>query len=96
MAAVGVRQILSIGFVHLGQLSCSVTSAGRPDEDRESLLGVGVVIVQAAGEVVGSELRPGPRGGVLAEAAAEARAFGGGPAAAVDEPVRGLLGQLAD
>ncbi|WP_328303268.1 hypothetical protein OG389_35355 [Streptomyces sp. NBC_00435] len=54
------------------------------------------MIVQAAGEVVGSELRPGPRGGVLAEAAAEARAFGGGPAAAVDEPVRGLLGQLAD
>uniref|UniRef100_A0AAU2JZF8 Uncharacterized protein n=1 Tax=Streptomyces sp. NBC_00049 TaxID=2903617 RepID=A0AAU2JZF8_9ACTN len=33
---------------------------------------------------------------VLAEAAAEARAFGGGPAAAVDELVRGLLGQLAD
>ncbi|MFD3534190.1 hypothetical protein [Streptomyces sp. NPDC058664] len=33
---------------------------------------------------------------VLAEAAAEARAFGAGPAAAVDELVRGLLGQLAD
>ncbi|KQZ16560.1 MULTISPECIES: hypothetical protein [Streptomyces] len=32
----------------------------------------------------------------LAEAAAEARAFGAGPAAAVDELVRGLLGQLAD
>ncbi|WP_030722052.1 hypothetical protein [Streptomyces sp. NRRL F-2580] len=29
---------------------------------------------------------------VLAEAAAEARAFGAGPAAAVDELVRGLLG----
>ncbi|MFJ5811486.1 hypothetical protein [Streptomyces sp. NPDC093093] len=33
---------------------------------------------------------------VLAEAAAEARAFGAGPAAAVDELVRGLLGQLTD
>ncbi|UUS35072.1 MULTISPECIES: hypothetical protein [Streptomyces] len=33
---------------------------------------------------------------VLAEAAAEARAFGPGPAAAVDELGRGLLGQLAD
>lgn len=33
---------------------------------------------------------------VLAEAAAEARAFGAGPAAAVDELVRGPLGQLAD
>ncbi|MEU1435098.1 hypothetical protein ABZ438_13480 [Streptomyces sp. NPDC005786] len=33
---------------------------------------------------------------VLAEAATEARAFGAGPAAAVDELVRGLLGQLAD
>lgn len=33
---------------------------------------------------------------VLAEAAAEARAFGAGPAAAVGELVRGLLGQLAD
>ncbi|WP_392892991.1 hypothetical protein [Streptomyces sp. LN699] len=32
---------------------------------------------------------------VLAEAAAEARAFGGGPAAAVDGLVRGLLGQLS-
>lgn len=33
---------------------------------------------------------------VLAEAAAEARAFGSGPVAAVDELVRGRLGQLAD
>ncbi|MGW4896161.1 hypothetical protein ACWEQL_28480 [Kitasatospora sp. NPDC004240] len=33
---------------------------------------------------------------VLAEAAAEARAFGGDPAVAVDELVPGLLGQLAD
>ncbi|MEI7033375.1 hypothetical protein [Streptomyces pratensis] len=33
---------------------------------------------------------------VLAEAAAEARVFGAGPAAAVDELVRGLLGQSAD
>lgn len=32
---------------------------------------------------------------VLAEAAAEGRAFGSGPAAAVDELLRGLLGQLA-
>ncbi|MFJ5074007.1 hypothetical protein ACIP8Z_05280 [Streptomyces sp. NPDC088553] len=32
---------------------------------------------------------------VLAETAAEARAFGAGPAAAVDELVRGPLGQLA-
>lgn len=34
--------------------------------------------------------------GVLVEAAAEARTFGVGPATAVDELVRGLLGQLAD
>ncbi|MER5642157.1 hypothetical protein ABT095_35110 [Kitasatospora sp. NPDC002227] len=33
---------------------------------------------------------------VFAEAAVEARAFGADPAAAVDELVRGLLGQLAD
>ncbi|MEU9061346.1 hypothetical protein AB0D13_21430 [Streptomyces sp. NPDC048430] len=33
---------------------------------------------------------------VLAETATEARAFGAGPAAAVDGLVRGLLGQLAD
>ncbi|MEU1482781.1 hypothetical protein [Streptomyces sp. NPDC005752] len=33
---------------------------------------------------------------VLAEAGAEARAFGAGPTTAVDELVRGLLGQLAD
>ncbi|MFF2404411.1 hypothetical protein ACWCY1_22275 [Streptomyces goshikiensis] len=33
---------------------------------------------------------------VLAEAAAGARAFGAGPAAAADELVRGLLAQLAD
>ncbi|CAH9420311.1 MULTISPECIES: hypothetical protein [Streptomyces albovinaceus subgroup] len=33
---------------------------------------------------------------VLFEAAAEARVFGGGAAAVVDELVRGLLGRLAD